>query len=134
MRVDNEEIQTFFTDMHNSRFQLALRGIIQPPYPDDYQDYYSTQTRANGGYNLGFYSDPQIDRAIVDARTATSPQAARAALNRYQKIANTQLPSLFLFSNRLGAVVPAKLTGYDLDPLAPAALPMGLQFWRLDAP
>jgi hypothetical protein len=24
------------------------------------------------------------------------------------------------------------LTGYDLDPLAPAALPMGLQFWRMN--
>lgn len=128
--LQNEEIQTFFQDLHYSRFQLALRGIILPPYPDDYEFYYSTQTRANGGYNIGFYSNPQIDKAIVDARTASSPRAARAALDRYQQLAARDLPALYLYSNRLAAVVPKNLTGYDLDPLTPAALPMGLQFWR----
>ena len=129
--LDNEEIQTFFQDLHFSRFQLALRGIILPPYPDDYEFYYSTQTRANGGYNLGFYSNPQIDKAIMDARTAASAALARAALDRYQQIASRDLPVIYLYSNRLGAVVPSNLTGYDLDPLAPAALPMGLQFWKM---
>lgn len=129
--LENEEIQTFFVDLHNSRFQLALRGIILPPYPDDYKFYYSTQTRANGGYNAGFYSNAQIDKAIFDARTAPSLAASRAALDRYQQLAARDLPVLYLYSNRLGAVVPKNLTGYDLDPLAPAALPMGLQFWAL---
>jgi peptide/nickel transport system substrate-binding protein len=128
--LQNEELQTFFVDLHNSRFQLALRGVILDPYPDDYKWYYSTQTRANGGFNAGFYSNPQIDEAIFAARTAASPQAARAALNRYQELASVELPVLYLYSNRLGAVVPANMSGYDLDPLAPAALPMGLQFWR----
>jgi peptide/nickel transport system substrate-binding protein len=129
--LENEEIQTFFVDLHNSRFQLALRGIIQSPYPDDYKFYYSTQTRANGGYNVGFYSNPQVDQAILEARTAPSAAIARDALNRYQQLASEDLPVLYLYSNRLGAVVPKNLTGYDLDPLAPAALPMGLQFWRM---
>lgn len=128
--LDNEEIQTFFVDLHNSRFQLALRGVILPPYPDDYEFYYSKMTRANGGYNIGFYSNPQIDKAIVDARTAPSAALSRAALNRYQQLASDDLPVIYLYSNRLGAVVPRNLTGYDLDPLAPAALPMGLQFWQ----
>ncbi|HKU68088.1 MAG TPA: peptide ABC transporter substrate-binding protein [Candidatus Baltobacteraceae bacterium] len=129
--LENEELQTFFVDLHNSRFQLALRGLILPPYPDDYKYYYSTQTRANGGYNLGFYSNSQIDQAILEARTAPSAAVARTALNRYQELASDDLPVLYLYSNRLGAVVPRNLTGYDLDPLAPAALPMGLQFWRM---
>jgi peptide/nickel transport system substrate-binding protein len=85
----------------------------------------------NGGYNAGYYSNPQIDKAIEDARTASSPAAARAALNRYQELASKDLPVLYMYSNRLGAVVPKNLSGYDLDPLAPAALPMGLQFWRV---
>lgn len=128
--LQNEEIQTFFVDLHNSRFQLALRGLILPPYPDDYEFYDSKMTRANGGYNAGFYSNAQIDRAIVDARTAPSAALSRDALNRYQQVAARELPVIYLYSNRLGAVVPRELTGYDLDPLAPAALPMGLQFWR----
>lgn len=128
--LENEEIQTFFEDLHYSRFQIALRGIILPPYPDDYKFYDSKQTRANGGYNLGFFQNAQIDAAIEAARTASSPAAARAALNRYQELASYQLPVIYLYSNRLGAVVPPRLTGYTLDPDAPAALPMGLQFWR----
>ncbi len=128
--LQNEELQTFFDDVHNSRFQLALRGRILGPYPDDYQTFQSGQTRANGGYNLGFYSDPAIDRAIETARTASTPAAARAALDRYQVLAAREVPAIFLYSNRLGAVVPADLEGLGLTPIAPAALPMGLQFWH----
>lgn len=128
--LENEELQTFFQDLHNSRFQVALRGIILPAYPDDYRSYDSKQTRAAGGYNIGFYSNPQIDRAIEAARSAPSAAIARRELNRYQELASADLPVIYLYSIRLGAVVPADLTGFDLDPLAPAALPMGLQFWH----
>jgi peptide/nickel transport system substrate-binding protein len=128
--LENEELQTFFEDLHNSRFQVALRGIILPAYPDDYKSYDSKQTRAAGGYNIGFYDNPQIDRAIEAARSAPSPAIARRELNRYQELAAVDLPVIYLYSVRLGAVVPANLAGFDLDPLAPAALPMGLQFWH----
>jgi peptide/nickel transport system substrate-binding protein len=128
--LQNEELQTFFDDVHHSRFQLALRGRILGPYPDDYQTFQTQQTRENGGYNLGYYSNPQIDRAIEDARTAISPARARAALDRYQELAAVDVPAIFLYSNRLGAVVPADLEGLGLTPLSPAALPMDLQFWH----
>jgi peptide/nickel transport system substrate-binding protein len=128
--LENEEIQTFYQDLHNSRFELALRGVILPPYPDDFQVYDSHETRTNGGLNVGFYSNSGIDQAIETARTAPNFAVSRAALNRYQELASADLPVIYLFSNRLGAVVPPNLTGYDLDPLSAAALPTGLQFWR----
>ncbi len=129
--LENEELQTFFNDLQNSRFQMALRGRILQPWPDDYADYDSKATRENGGYNVGFYSNPQIDRALEQARTAATTQAARAALDRYQMAAARDVMAIFLYSNRLGAVVPANLTGYELTPITPAALPMGLQHWRV---
>lgn len=129
--LQNEEIATFFDDLHHSRFSLALRGIVLPAYPDDYKQYDSKQTRARGGYNIGFYSNAQIDRAIEAARSAASATQARAALQRYQQLAARDLPALYLYSNRLGAVVPNNLRGYELTPLAAAALPTGVQFWRL---
>ncbi|MFN2450334.1 MAG: ABC transporter substrate-binding protein [Candidatus Baltobacteraceae bacterium] len=129
--LDNEEIQTFFEDLHGSRFELALRGVILLPYPDDYKFYDSTQTRANGGYNYGFFSSRDIDRAIEDARTAPDAARGRAALDRYQELASRELPVLYLYSNRLGAAIPRDLGGFDLNPLAPAALPMGMQFWQM---
>jgi peptide/nickel transport system substrate-binding protein len=129
--LENEELETFFSDELHSNFQLALRGVILPAYPDDYKYFYSTQTRANGGFNEGSYSDGQVDSAIESARTAASPAQARAALNRYQMRASEDLPVLYLYSNRLGATVPRNLSGYVLSPLAPAALPMGLQSWKM---
>lgn len=128
--LQNEELQTFFDDLHHSRFQLALRGRILGPYPDDYQTFGSAQTRENGGYNLGYYSNPQIDRLIEAARSAKDQATARAALDRYQELAAVDVPAIFLYSNRLGAVVPSDLEGLGLTPLAPAALPMDLQFWH----
>ncbi|MDQ6929699.1 MAG: peptide ABC transporter substrate-binding protein, partial [Candidatus Eremiobacteraeota bacterium] len=129
--LQNEEIRTFFEDLHHSRFSLALRGVILPAYPDDYKQYDSKQTRENGGYNIGYYNNPQVDRAIEDARSASSVSAARSALRRYQELAAEDLPALYLYSNRLGAVVPSNLRGYELTPLAAAALPTGVQFWHL---
>ncbi len=128
--LENEELQTFFSDELSSNFQLALRGVILLPYPDDYKYFHSTQTRANGGFNEGFYGNPQVDRVLESARTAASPRIARSELDRYQMLASEDLPELYLYSVRLGAVVPKNLKGLALTPLAPAALPMGLQFWR----
>lgn len=128
--LQNEEISTFFEDVNKSNFQLALRGKILNPYPDDYYLFDSTQTKKNGGRNVGFYANPKADRAIEAARTATSPEQARKDLNAWQQIAAQDLPAIFLYSNRLGAVVPADMTGFELTPNAPAALPMGLEFWR----
>ncbi|GAC1503562.1 MAG: hypothetical protein NVS1B14_09000 [Vulcanimicrobiaceae bacterium] len=51
--LENEEIATFFSDLHNQRFSIALRGRILGAYPDDYPYYDSHQTRAKGGYNIG---------------------------------------------------------------------------------
>jgi peptide/nickel transport system substrate-binding protein len=126
----NEEIQAFFSDLANTKFQVALRGRILRPYPDDYSYYHSSQTRARGGHNIGSFANPLIDRLLVAARTAPSPALARKALDDYQKEAALQVPVIYLYSNRLGAVVPPDLSGYELTPNAPAALPMGLEFWR----
>jgi peptide/nickel transport system substrate-binding protein len=129
--LQNEELQTFFSDYHATHFQLALQGVILPPYTDDYKYYDSKEVPSVGGNNFGFYSNPQLDRAMEAARVARSQAQARAQLDRYQELSSQDVPVIFLYSMRLGAVVPANLVGYDLYPLAPAALPTGLQFWRL---
>ncbi|MDQ6932190.1 MAG: peptide ABC transporter substrate-binding protein [Candidatus Eremiobacteraeota bacterium] len=127
--LQNEEINTFFADLHATKFQVALRGRILAPYPDDYENYDSHQTRARGGYNLGSYSNPTVDALIEKSRTAPSARVARQALDAYQEAAARDLPAIFLYSNKLGAVIPENLRGYVLTPNAPAALPMGLETW-----
>ncbi|GAC1503558.1 MAG: hypothetical protein NVS1B14_08990 [Vulcanimicrobiaceae bacterium] len=72
-----------------------------------------------------------MDASLERARTAPSDAIAREQLNRYQELAAEDLPAIYLYSNRLGAVIPPDLQGYSLTPDAPAALPMDLQFWSL---
>ncbi|HEY5257436.1 MAG TPA: peptide ABC transporter substrate-binding protein [Candidatus Baltobacteraceae bacterium] len=127
--LENEELQTFFQDIQQSKFELALRGRILQPYPDDFRDYDSSQTSKVGGSNYGSVAIPALDRAMRDARTATSPAASRAALDRYQEVGAAQLPVLYLYSNKLAAVVPRNLYGLGLSPLSAAALPQDVQFW-----
>jgi peptide/nickel transport system substrate-binding protein len=127
--LENEELQTFFNDIQQSNFQIALRGRILLPYADDFRDYDSSQTKAHGGANYGSVSIPALDTAMRAARTAPSLAASRAALDRYQAIAARELPALYLYSNRLAAVVPKNLHGLGLSPLAAAALPQDAQFW-----
>jgi peptide/nickel transport system substrate-binding protein len=129
--LENEELQTFFTDLHASRFEFALRGLVLPPYPNDYQFYDSHATRANGGYNVGYYDNPAVDRAIEAAQTAPTPREARRELDRYQVLASRDAMVVFLYSMRLGAVIPPDLRGYQLSPIDAAALPDGEQFWHL---
>ncbi|MDQ2818454.1 MAG: peptide ABC transporter substrate-binding protein [Candidatus Eremiobacteraeota bacterium] len=128
--LQNEEIGTFFQDLYDTKFAVALRGRVLSPYPDDFPTFASSQTRARGGYNLGSYSNPSIDRLLNAARSAPSAAAARRALYAYQQAAARELPAIFLYSNMLGAVVPQELRGYELTPLSAAALPTGLQFWH----
>lgn len=128
--IDNEELQTFFNDMHASHFEVALRGRIMAAYPDDYSNYDSRQTRARGGNNLGSYDSTEADRWIETARTAATASAARDALNRWQMVGALDPPEIWLYSNRLSAIVPNAMTGFGLTPLSPAALPMDVQFWR----
>lgn len=128
--IDNEELQTYFNDLHATHFEVALRGRILAAFPDDYQTYDSTQTRANGGNNLGSYDNPKADAWIVRARTAPNMAIARKALDGWQILGAEDLPEIWLYSNRLSAVVPSNMTGFGLTPTAPAALPMDVQFWR----
>ncbi len=131
-QLQNEEIATFFEDLHDTKFAVALRGRILSPYPDDYDTFASSQTRLHGGYNLGSYANARIDALLGQARSAPSVPAARKALDEYQMVAARELPALFLYSNMLGAVIPNDLRGYELTPVASAALPTGLQFWHKD--
>lgn len=127
--LQNEELQTFFNDIQQSNFQIALRGRILQPYADDFRDYDSSQTKERGGSNYGSVDIPPLDAAMRAARTAPSLAASRAALDRYQEIGAHELPVLYLYSNRLAAVVPKNLHGLGLSPLSAAALPEDAQFW-----
>jgi len=69
-----------------------------------------------GGFNSGYYSNPQVDELLDQARTATD-QAERAKLYKeMQEIVHEDAPWVFVASWKQNAVSTARVKGFQLEP------------------
>ncbi|MCF6370212.1 ABC transporter substrate-binding protein [Rhizobium halophilum] len=70
----------------------------------------------NGGFNSGYYSNPQVDDLLAKARSSTE-QAERAELYaRVQEIVHEDAPWLFVANWKQNAVTTAAVQGFELQP------------------
>jgi peptide/nickel transport system substrate-binding protein len=70
----------------------------------------------NGGFNSGYYSNPEVDRLLEAARRATD-QDERARLYReMQAIVRDDAPWAFIANWRQNAVVSARVADFALEP------------------
>ncbi|PWJ86564.1 peptide/nickel transport system substrate-binding protein [Pseudaminobacter salicylatoxidans] len=69
-----------------------------------------------GGFNSGYYSNPQVDELLEKARTSTD-QAERGKLyGQIQKIVHDDAPWLFVANWKQNAVTTAAVQGFKLQP------------------
>ena len=69
-----------------------------------------------GGFNSGYYSNPEVDKLLEDARVATD-QAERAKLyQEMQTIVQDDAPWVFVANWKQNAVVNDKVEGFALEP------------------
>jgi peptide/nickel transport system substrate-binding protein len=70
----------------------------------------------NGGFNSGYYSNPQVDDLLAKARSSTE-QAERAELYaQVQEIVHEDAPWLFVANWKQNAVTTAAVQGFELQP------------------
>ncbi|MEM1361796.1 MAG: ABC transporter substrate-binding protein [Pseudomonadota bacterium] len=70
----------------------------------------------NGGFNSGYYSNPQVDELLEAARAATD-QAERAALyQEMQTIVQDEAPWVFVANWKQNAVSNDRVEGFGLEP------------------
>jgi peptide/nickel transport system substrate-binding protein len=70
----------------------------------------------NGGFNSGYYSNPEVDELLAKARTSTD-QAERAELYaKVQEIVHEDAPWLFVANWVQNAVTTAAVQGFKLQP------------------
>jgi peptide/nickel transport system substrate-binding protein len=70
----------------------------------------------DGGFNSGYYSNPEVDTLLEEARRATD-QAERAALYReMQAIVHEDAPWAFIANWKQNAVVSDRVEGFALQP------------------
>ena len=92
------EFATFFADVQHGAFQMyGLRWIGGNEDPDIFEYAFSSAKFPPNGANRGFYSNPELDVLIDQARQATDPNARKALYAEVQRILGDDMPSINLW-------------------------------------
>lgn len=99
-KADMAEMAWMTTDPDTLPF-LALRTAA---FPD------------KGGFNSGYYSNPEVDALLDKARTSTSQDERAAIYKQMQEIVYKDAPWVFVANWRQGAVATASVGNFALEP------------------
>ena len=83
----------------------------------------------DSGYNLGSYSDPEVDALIDEARRQLDPAEMGERLRRIQAILHRDQPYTFLWEPQRLVAVDRRLRDAQPNPLSPF---FRLERWWLD--
>ena len=98
-------------------FDIAPNGnIFLPPHLDQYQFLHSTQTPPNG-QNVGFYKNPEADRAIEVARREMDAGKRLELYRQVHRILAADPPADFLWSADQGWGISKTLANVEISPL-----------------
>jgi peptide/nickel transport system substrate-binding protein len=91
------EFATFFADVTRGLFQVySLRWIGGNEDPDIFNIFNSARFPPNGT-NRGFYSNPEVDRLLEQARREPEQQKRKELYGRVQQILSEQVPAINLW-------------------------------------
>ncbi|WP_176083572.1 ABC transporter substrate-binding protein [Martelella sp. HB161492] len=69
-----------------------------------------------GGFNSGYYSNPEVDKLLEEARTATDQDKRAALYVKMQDIVHDDAPWLFVANWKQNAVTKASVEDFKLQP------------------
>ncbi len=69
-----------------------------------------------GGFNSGYYSNPDVDRLLETARVSTDPDQRAAAYRQVQQIVHDDAPWLFVANWKQNAVTSDRVENFALQP------------------
>jgi peptide/nickel transport system substrate-binding protein len=115
--IRSNDFATFYEDVVRGNFQLyALRwqGIVDP---DHYHEVFLSTGVPPKGWNRGFFSDPDVDRCILEARRVVDRVLRRDLYLRIQRRVADELPYISLYTMKNVVVHAKDLTGVEtIDP------------------
>ncbi|TVR51807.1 MAG: ABC transporter substrate-binding protein [Puniceicoccaceae bacterium] len=76
----------------------------------------STALPEDGGFNSGYYQNPELDRLLEDARRSTDPTERGRIYHRIDRLVHEEAPFLFLASWRQNAIHHRGLRDFALEP------------------
>ena len=112
--------------------QLTAR-IFQPPTPDPYPYFHSSQGSPSGG-NLGFYVNAEADRVMETAESELDPAKRLALYRQVHRLLAADPPADFLWSVDQYWAVSKAVDGVVVSPIGLFHFVPGPLAWRPAAP
>ena len=92
------EFATFYSDVQKGAFQLfSLRWVGGNEDPDIFEDIFSSKSFPPKRANRGYYSNPQVDQLIDDARSTVDRGRQKRDYDEIQRIVAEELPYVNLW-------------------------------------
>jgi len=114
VEVRSLEFGTLFSDIQAGNFQIFTLTWVGVVEPDIFYTVFDSQSIPPKGANRGYYSNPEIDRLVTDARAAQDRSERKALYSEVQKILATDLPYVSLWYSTDIAVCDQRLEGFEL--------------------
>lgn len=120
VRIESYEWNTFLSKVNvGLEGQADMAEMAWMTNDPDTLPYLALRTEASpdaGGFNSGYYSNPEVDRLLEQARRTTD-QAVRADLyRRMQAIVHEDAPWVFIANWKQNAVTAASVGNFRLQP------------------
>ena len=98
--------------IHNRSFEALIYGEANGGDPDVYAFWHSSQIGGNG-LNLAGYSNPDVDKALSDARSTTDQAQRLADYQKFQTLITNDLPDIWLYSPAYTYVQVKQVQGFN---------------------
>lgn len=96
----------------NRDFEALLYGESTGGDPDVYAFWHSSQNTARG-LNLAGYSNPEVDKLLIEARQTANREERVAKYQKFQEILTNDAPAIFLYSPVYTYLQSKKIKGFS---------------------
>jgi len=112
--VEPLEWGRFKADVEAGRVEMWSLSWVGFKDPDIYRFAFATESFPPNGGNRGWYSNPNLDKLLTEARTVNDPEKRKDLYSQVQKIVAGELPYVFLWHEEIFAVHNRNLQGFEL--------------------
>jgi peptide/nickel transport system substrate-binding protein len=114
VRVQALEWGKFKDDVEKGAVQLWSLNWIGFKDPDIYRYAFATESFPPNGGNRGWYSNPELDKLLKEARMMTDEKKRQELYKKVQGIVQAELPYVFLWHEDIFAVTTSDIEGFSL--------------------
>lgn len=102
--------------IHKKRFEAVIMGWALSRDPDIYDIWHSSKTK-EGEFNFISYSNPEVDRLLLEGRTTLDIKKRKRIYARIHKILHEDQPTVFLYVPDALPIIHKRFKGIDPSPI-----------------